>query len=85
MFFNDTIIILVIIFILTFYYYLDMKFTIFVISKYNQDFKVEVGCYFFTVNLAQRRGNNLLIQNIDALRQAFKETQKITPLLLMRW
>lgn len=28
--------------------------------------------WFFTVNLAQRRGNRLLVDNIDTLRQAFR-------------
>jgi putative transposase len=28
------------------------------------------GCYFFTVNLASRENNNLLIDNIDCLREA---------------
>jgi putative transposase len=35
---------------------------------------VDGGCYFFTVNLAVRHGNNLLIREIDALRKAFRET-----------
>lgn len=32
------------------------------------------GVYFFTVNLAERRGNSLLTNSIDLLRAAFKET-----------
>jgi putative transposase len=27
------------------------------------------GTYFFTVNLLQRRGNNLLVEHIDLLRR----------------
>ena len=41
--------------------------------------KITGGCYFFTVILEQRRGNHLLIENIDALREAFKYTQKNHP------
>lgn len=44
--------------------------------------RIEGGCYFFTVNLAQRQGNNLLIKHIDELRTAFKETQKNHPFIM---
>jgi putative transposase len=30
------------------------------------------GVYFFTVNLAERRGNTLLVDRIDVLREAFR-------------
>jgi putative transposase len=43
---------------------------------------VDGGCYFFTVNLAVRHGNNLLIREIDALRKAFRETLVSHPLEL---
>src|SRR3546814_1567228 len=32
------------------------------------------GTYFFTVNLAQRRGNRLLLEHVGALRAAFRRT-----------
>ncbi len=35
--------------------------------------------YFFTVNLAERRGNTLLIDRIDHLRAAFRETLATYP------
>jgi len=35
--------------------------------------------YFFTVNLAERRGNDLLVQQIDALREAFTGTKRDHP------
>lgn len=34
---------------------------------------------FFTVNLAERKGNRLLIDHIDALRQAFVKVRKNHP------
>jgi hypothetical protein len=40
----------------------------------NKRLRIDGGCYFFTVNLAVRRGNNLLIREIEALRTAFRET-----------
>jgi putative transposase len=35
--------------------------------------------YFFTVNLAERRGNDLLVRHVDLLREAFRETKKNHP------
>ena len=35
----------------------------------------EGGCYFFTVNLANRQNNDLLIREIAALREAFRQTR----------
>ncbi len=35
--------------------------------------------YFFTVNLAQRRGNDLLVRHVDVLRAAFRETKARHP------
>ncbi len=35
--------------------------------------------WFFTVNLAQRKGNRLLIDNIDLLRKAFAYTKRRHP------
>ena len=40
------------------------------------------GSYFFTVNLAERRQNRLLIQHIDDLREAFRHTQQRHPFVL---
>lgn len=33
------------------------------------------GTYFFTVNLAERNDNRLLIEHINALREAFRATR----------
>ena len=40
------------------------------------------GCYFFTVNLAQRKQNDLLIRHIDELRNAFRYTKQRHPLVI---
>ena len=37
------------------------------------------GCYFFTLNLAERRGNSLLVDRVDALREAFRATREDRP------
>lgn len=37
------------------------------------------GCYFFTVNLTERRGNDLLIRHIENLRAAFRQTRNSHP------
>lgn len=37
--------------------------------------RVQGGTYFFTVNLAERRGNNLLVDHIGALKDAFRRTR----------
>lgn len=41
--------------------------------------RVKGGCYFFTVNLAERQGNDLWIRYIDTLRAAFRETRRDHP------
>ncbi len=41
--------------------------------------KIEGACYFFTVNLANRTGNDLLIREIGALRGAFRQTRTSHP------
>jgi len=41
--------------------------------------KIKGGCYFFTVNLANRQGNKLLVEQVDLLREAFKHTQQDHP------
>jgi putative transposase len=38
--------------------------------------------YFFTVNLAERRGNTLLVDRIDVLREAFRRTRAEWPFAL---
>jgi putative transposase len=40
------------------------------------------GVYFFTVNLAERRGNTLLVDRIDVLRDAFLRTRLERPFAL---
>jgi putative transposase len=40
------------------------------------------GSWFFTVNLAERRGNRLLTDKIDALRSAFEYTKQRRPFRL---
>ena len=37
------------------------------------------GCYFFTVNLANRHNNDLLVREIAALREAFRHTRTDHP------
>jgi len=37
--------------------------------------RIAGGTYFFTVNLATRRGNDLLVQRIDDLREALRRTR----------
>lgn len=40
------------------------------------------GCYFFTVNLAERSGNDLLVRHVDALRTAFYSVQRTRPFVM---
>ncbi len=46
-------------------------------SNYRR-YRVEGGCYFFTLVLANRQ-SHLLIENIDSLRQAFREVMNAHP------
>ncbi|MBR0870105.1 transposase [Bradyrhizobium tropiciagri] len=46
-------------------------------TGYRRNF-VAGGCYFFTVNLADRR-QELLTENVEALRTSFRETQQRHP------
>ena len=41
--------------------------------------RVTDGTYFFTVNLTERHGNTLLVDRIDALKQAFRKTREDHP------
>ena len=43
-----------------------------------QRLRIDGACYFFTVNLAQREGN-LLILHIEHLREAFRQTRQDHP------
>ena len=43
------------------------------------------GVYFFTVNLAHRRGNTLLVDRMDALRAAFDATRAERPFAMPAW
>ena len=43
------------------------------------------GTYFFTVNLLQRHGNDLLIRHIDALRQSIRTVQSRHPFRIHGW
>jgi len=37
------------------------------------------GCYFFTVNLAERQDNDMLIRHIENLREAFRQIRNDHP------
>ena len=43
------------------------------------------GTYFFTVNLAERHGNRLLVANIEALSAAFRQTRIERPFSMPAW
>ena len=43
------------------------------------------GIYFFTVNLLQRRGNDLLIRHIDELRDAVRVVRRKYPFKIHAW
>jgi putative transposase len=43
------------------------------------------GTYFFTVNLLHRKGNDLLVQHIQSLRQAVKEVKARHPFVIHGW
>lgn len=47
--------------------------------------RVNGGLYFFTVNLAQRHGNTLPVDRIDALRKAFRVTYAERPFDMPAW
>jgi len=44
--------------------------------------RIEGGCYFFTVNLAQRSGNDLLVERVADLREAFRRTRADYPFVM---
>ena len=43
------------------------------------------GTYFFTVNLLQRKGNDLLVRHIQELRKAIKEVKARHPFRIHGW
>jgi len=43
------------------------------------------GTYFFTINLLQRAGNDLLTRNIEVLRKAVKDVQQTHPFTIHGW
>ena len=43
------------------------------------------GTYFFTVNLLQRQGNDLLVQHIESLRIAVRLTKQGHPFKIHGW
>ena len=47
-------------------------------SEYRR-FRISGACYFFTVNLAERRANDLLLRHIAALRAAVREVRRDWP------
>jgi putative transposase len=42
-------------------------------------YRIPGGAYFFTVNLLEGHGNDLLVRHIDILRSVVKETRKRWP------
>ena len=47
-------------------------------------FRVPGGTYFFTINLLERR-SDLLIRNIDVLREAVRRTRRERPFGIDAW
>lgn len=43
------------------------------------------GTYFFTLNLLERRGNDLLIRHIDVLREAVRVVRSRHPFVIHAW
>ena len=43
------------------------------------------GTYFFTVNLLQRSGNDLLVRHIDHLREAVRSVRRAHPFTIHAW
>jgi putative transposase len=44
--------------------------------------RIAGGWYFFTVNLAERHGNDLLVRHIAELREAFRQTRRDYPFFM---
>lgn len=47
--------------------------------------RVPGGCYFFTVNFLERRGNTLLDERIDVLRDAVRRVRRARPFIIDAW
>ena len=47
--------------------------------------RVTGATWFFTVCLAERRGNNLLVDQVDRLRKAFSVVQRNHPFKIEAW
>lgn len=47
--------------------------------------RVPGGCYFFTVALRKRRGNDLLTHRIDGLRDAVRTVRRVHPFSIEAW
>ena len=47
--------------------------------------RVAGGCYFFTVNLLERRGNDLLVRHIDLLRESVSRVLRTHPFRVDGW
>jgi putative transposase len=47
--------------------------------------RVPGGCYFFTVNLLERKSNTLLVDHIDLFRDAVRQTRKQHPFHIDAW
>ncbi|MGB5397956.1 MAG: transposase [Gammaproteobacteria bacterium] len=43
------------------------------------------GTYFFTVNLLERQGNDLLTENIDLLRDSVRRVRRAHPFIIHGW
>jgi putative transposase len=41
--------------------------------------------WFFTVNLLQRRNNDLLIRHVDILREAVRRVHRLHPFTINAW
>lgn len=52
--------------------------------EYRRHF-VPGGTYFFTVNLLERRNNDLLVRHIDVLREAVRVTRQSHPFHIAAW
>lgn len=48
-------------------------------------YRVPGGCYFFTANLLERQGNDLLVREIDRLRAAVRVVRGVRPFRIDGW
>ncbi len=53
-------------------------------SNYHR-YRVPGGCYFFTVNLATRYPNDLLVKHVDVLRDAVRRVRDKRPFHINAW